>query len=82
MTDLNDEPPVFTSAATASVDENTAYAAADVILTAAATPDVAGDSVTYGLSGADAASFAINAATGEVTFAADTTPDHEAKASY
>lgn len=82
VTDLNDEPPVFTSAATASVDENTAYAAADVILTAAATPDVAGDAVTYSLSGADATLFAIDAATGEVTFAADTTPDHEAKASY
>ena len=54
----------------------------DVIYTSAATPDVRRRAVTYSLSGADAGLFAIDEATGEVRFAADTTPDHETTASY
>ena len=88
--DVNDEAPLFTSATTASVDENTEYAAGDtannvagdVIYTSIATPDVANDTITYSLSGTDAGLFVIDTSSGEVRFANDTTPDHEGKASY
>jgi len=58
--------PVFTSAAAASVAENTATATA--VYTAAATDNVA--VTAYSLSGADAALFNINTTTGAVTFKA------------
>ena len=61
LTDVN-EAPVITSAATVSVEENGTAA-----FTATAT-DVDGDTLTYTLSGADAALFTIDAATGEVSF--------------
>ena len=41
-----------------------------------------GGSVSYALTGPDAASFAINAVTGEVSLAPDVSPDFEAKAHY
>ena len=70
LNNLNDNSPVFTSGATASFDEN----ATGVVYTAAAT-DADGDTVTYSLSGTDAALFAIDANTGEVTF--NSAPDYE-----
>ena len=42
--------------------------------------DIAGGTVTYALTGADAASFTINSATGAVTF--NSSPDYETKSSY
>ena len=68
VTDVN-EAPVVTSAATVSVEENQT-----ATFTAAAT-DVDGDTLTYTLTGADAALFAIDAATGAVSFLA--APDFE-----
>ena len=68
VTDVN-EAPVVTSAATVSVEENQA-----ATFTAAAT-DVDGDTLTFTLTGADAALFAIDAATGAVSFLA--APDFE-----
>ena len=68
VTDVN-EAPVITSAATVSVDENGTAG-----FTATAT-DVDGDTLTYSLTGADAALFAIDAATGVVSFIA--APDFE-----
>ena len=62
---------------TATVAEGTSTAT--VVYTAAAT-DVNGGTVTYSLTGADAASFNINASTGAVTFVAS--PDYETKSSY
>ena len=68
VTDEN-EAPVITSAAAVSVEENGTAA-----FTATAT-DVDGDTLTYTLTGSDAALFAIDAATGEVSFIA--APDFE-----
>src|SRR3974390_2674283 len=52
---------------------------AAVVYTAAAT-DPAGGTVSYALTGADAAAFTINSSTGAVTFNAS--PDYETKSSY
>ena len=68
----------MTSGATATVAENAA--ASTVIYTATATDPDAGDTKTFSLSGTDAASFNIDAATGAVTLKASA--DFEAKASY
>ncbi len=72
VTNENDNAPSFTSGASASALENqtAAYNAA------ATDPD--GDSITYSLSGTDAALFAIDAASGVVSFIA--APDFEAPA--
>src|SRR5207244_2124891 len=62
VTDTNDVAPTITSATTASEAENTA--ASSVVYTATATdPDSVG-TVAFSLTGADAAQFTINAATG------------------
>ena len=70
----NATAPTFTSAASASEVENTA--ASSVVYTAVATdPDVIG-TVSYSLTGTDAAKFSIEAATGKVRFLA--APNFEA----
>src|SRR4030095_626800 len=74
---VTDVAPSITSATTATVVEGTS--AATVVYTASAT-DPAGGTVTYALTGADAASFTINSSTGAVTLNA--TPDFETKSSY
>ncbi|MBN4056081.1 FG-GAP repeat protein, partial [bacterium AH-315-J23] len=68
VTDINE--PVFSSGATASVAENQTAA-----YTAVAS-DADGDTLSYSLSGTDAALFAINTTTGVVTFI--NPPDFEA----
>jgi len=73
VTDANDNAPIFTSAATATVVENTA--ASTTVYTANATDTDTVGAVTYALSGADAALFNIDSATGVVTFKAS--PDFE-----
>ena len=65
------EAPTVTSAATASVAENTA----GTVYTVAATDPDAGTTLTYSLSGTDAALFNINATTGAVSFKAS--PNYE-----
>lgn len=77
VTAVNDAP-VLTSGATATVAENAPTST--VIYTAAATDVDAGDAITYSLSGADAAAFDINSATGAVTLKASA--DFETKAVY
>ncbi|GLQ23912.1 hypothetical protein GCM10007853_17860 [Algimonas ampicilliniresistens] len=72
VTNVNDIAPVFTSAASAVLTEGQTAA-----FTAQAT-DVEGDTLTYALSGVDAALFNIDAATGAVTFKA--APDFEVPA--
>ena len=69
VTGVNDNAPVFTSPATANVEENQTLA-----YTAVAT-DADGDVLRYSLSGTDAGLFTINAATGEVSF--NEAPDAE-----
>ncbi|WP_418138932.1 cadherin domain-containing protein [Marinomonas sp. RS-M-Aa-14] len=77
INDVN-EAPVMTSGATGSVNENAAINT--VIYTATATDVDANDSLTYSLTGDDAALLDINATTGEVTLKASA--DYETKASY
>ena len=71
VTNVN-EAPTVTSAATASFAEN----GAGTVYTAAATDPDAGTTLTYSISGADAALFNINATTGAVTF--KSSPNYEA----
>ena len=70
VTNVNDNPPIFTSEATAGVAEN------QIAVYTALVTDADGDALSYSLSGTDAALFTINAATGEVRFI--TAPDFEA----
>jgi hypothetical protein len=65
-------PPVITSAASASVAENTT----GTVYTASATDANVGSTLTYALSGTDAARFTIDTSTGAVAFA--NAPDFEA----
>src|SRR6185503_18342015 len=74
---VTDVAPTITSSTTVTVPEGTATSA--VVYTATAT-DPAGGAVTYGLAGADAGAFSIDATTGAVKFNAS--PDFEAKNSY
>ena len=69
VTDVNDNNPVFSSPATASAAENQRSA-----YTTVAT-DADGDTLSYSLSGTDAALFTIDPATGVVSFR--TPPDFE-----
>ena len=80
VTDANDTAPVFTSGnkETATLEENREILNTEVVYTAAATPDVAGDAVTYDLvESGDHAHFNINTTTGEVTFKETTTFNYE-----
>ncbi|PYF83297.1 VCBS repeat-containing protein/autotransporter-associated beta strand protein [Marinomonas alcarazii] len=76
ITGANDAP-VITSGATGSVDEN---AATSTVIYRATATDAESDSLTYSLSGADAALLNINATTGEVTL--KESADYETKSSY
>src|SRR4029077_4894466 len=61
---INDLPPSISSGTSASVNEG--VAAGSTVCTAGAA-DPAGGTVTYALTGADAAAFTINSSTGAVT---------------
>jgi len=69
--------PVITSGDAAAIDENSPVET--VVYTATAT-DANNDTITFSLSGTDAAAFNIDAATGKVTF--KESPDFETKESY
>ena len=71
VTDVNDNAPVITSAATASMAEGTTE-----VMTVAATDADAGSVITYSISGgADGALFTIGRTSGDLTF--KNTPDFE-----
>ena len=74
VNDLDDEAPVFTSAASFSVAENQT-----AIGTVTAT-DVDSNSISFEISGTDASSMSINSSSGVLTFV--TAPDYETKTSY
>lgn len=91
VTNVNEQPTFASATATATVPEN--IPTTQVVFDANASdpdavgqpsplpnPPPAGVVLTYTLGGADAASFTIDAATGEVRFRAS--PDFEAKATY
>jgi len=88
ISDVNDNNPVFTSGDPNDVQENSITAndngsvkgRATVVYTAAATPDVTGETVAYSLSGTDANSFGIDSTSGEIWFRRP--PDFEDKQSY
>ena len=82
VTDVNDVAPVIDTSITAAARaENTAISASTVIYDADGTYDVT--PITWSLkAGGDAALFAIDSSSGEVTFKSATTPNHEAKSSY
>ena len=81
VTDINDVAPTITSGATASaLVEGTEIAATEAVYTATGTFDI--DAIVWSLGGTDSVLFDIDDRTGAVTFKTDTTPDHEAKASY
>jgi Ca2+-binding RTX toxin-like protein len=69
VNNLNDNAPVITSAGAVTINENVT-----AVVQATAT-DADGNALTFSLSGADAALFAINSATGAITFIAG--PDFE-----
>lgn len=75
VTAVNDNTPVITSPATASVAENTPISTV-VLNVDASDSDIPPHTLSYSLSGPDAAMFTINGATGEITFL--TSPDFEA----
>jgi hypothetical protein len=74
---VTDVAPSITSATSVTVPEGTA--ASTVVYTAAAN-DIQGGTVSFSLSGADAAAFTIDNATGAVTLNAS--PDFETQSSY
>ena len=76
VTNVDDEVPVITSGATATIAENSGEN--QVVYTVTATDDVGVTS--YGLGGTDADDFSIDTTTGKVTLTAD--PDYETKISY
>ncbi len=81
VTEVANEPPEFSDGATAtrSIPENTASGSNVGAAFTATDPD-SGDTVSYSLSGTDAASFSVNSSTGQLTTA--TTFDFETKTSY
>ena len=78
VTDINDEAPDITSAATGNaLPENAAVPDSQILYTANATPDLSTDDIVWSLSGGDSALFSINSRSGAIAFKADTTPDFE-----
>ncbi|MBA4081126.1 MAG: hypothetical protein C0496_07670, partial [Erythrobacter sp.] len=69
VNNLNDNAPVITSAGAVTINENV------TAVVQATASDADGSTLAFSLSGADAALFAINAATGAITFIAG--PDFE-----
>ena len=80
-TPANNAPVFATDTATREVAENTA-AGENVGDAVTATDDDVGDTLTYTLEGADAASFDIGSSSGQIQTKTGVTYDHEAKASY
>jgi hypothetical protein len=74
INNLNDNVPVFTSAASFSIDENLT-----TIGNVSAT-DADGDNITYSLSGTDASALSIDSTSGALSF--NSAADYETKNSY
>lgn len=77
ITNVN-EAPTVTSGATAGVNENIPIST--TVYTITATDPDAGQTLTYGIGGPDAAYFNVNTSSGAITFKAS--PDFETKSSY
>ena len=81
LNNVNEAPSFAGSSTTRKVAENSA-AGTNVGKPITATDPDAGDTLTYSLSGTDAASFDIGGSTGQITTKAGVTYNHEAKPSY
>ena len=81
LTDVNEDPSFAGSPATLEVAENSALGTNVGAAITATDPD-AGDTLTYSLSGTDAASFAIGSSTGQITTKTGVTCDYESKSRY
>ena len=81
LTDVNEDPAFAGSSATREVAENSA-AGTNVGAAVTATDPDSGNTLTYTLSGTDAASFAIGSSTGQITTKSGVTYDYETKQSY
>ena len=81
ITNVNEAPAFAGSSATRSVPENSPPGTKVGALITATDPD-AGDTLTYTLSGTDAASFEIGGSTGQITTKSGVAYDYEAKSSY
>lgn len=88
VTDINDQPPVFTSPSSVNVTENTVKTSdhgslannATIIYQATAVADLKGDEVTYVITGKDAAAFGIDPDSGAIWLRH--LPDFETQSSY
>ena len=81
LNDVNEAPAFAGSSTTREVAENSAAGTSVGDAITATDPD-AKDTLTYSLSGTDAASFAIGSSTGQITTKSGVTYDYEAKPSY
>ena len=81
LNNVNEAPAFAGSSTTLKVDENSA-AGTNVGSPITATDPDDGDTVTYSLTGTDAASFDIGSSTGQITTKTGVTYDYEAKPSY
>ena len=81
LTDVNEAPAFSAAAATREVAENSGGGVNVGAAITATDPDT-GDTLSYTLSGTDAASFEIGGSTGQITTKSDETYDFEAKNSY
>ena len=81
VTDVNEAPEFPTETGARSVAENTAAGQRIGSPVAATDPDT-GDTLTYSLSGTDAASFDINDQTGQISVGTGTALDYETRKSY
>ena len=81
LNDVNEAPAFAAATAARSLPENSA-AGTNVGSAVTATDPDTGDTLTYSLSGTDAASFTIDSATGQISTATGASFDFETKTSY
>ena len=84
VTDVNEPPSFADDTATRAIDENSAVGTAIGAVVTATDPDgvTKFNTLTYGLSGTDAAKLDIDSGTGQIKVKTGNIPDYEAKTSY
>ena len=84
VTDVNEPPKFADDTATRAIDENSAKGTAIGAVVTATDPDgvTKYNTLTYGLSGTDAAKLDIDSSTGQIKVKTGNIPDYEAKTSY
>ena len=74
LNNLNDNTPTFTSSASFTADEN------QTAIGSVTASDADGDTISYSISGTDAAAVSVDSSSGVLAF--NSAPDHETKSSY